>query len=105
MESNHHQIDIVEILMLPSHDEVMLLGKVYRAALTYDTRIYINSTQLNKIINELIRLNPEVEIADFVQNQSTEDGIIRYIDCTKIAISSIATCVFDHFDQPKQIRA
>lgn len=67
-------IEIKEILILTGTEEITVVGVVKRDLLRYETQLEIQSTQLNMVINQLQKNNPEVEISEMFQSRSVSSG-------------------------------
>jgi len=105
MKANNQQIEINKIYVLPNMNEIMVFGTVQRNSFTYDTRININSTQLNLIINELQRKNPDIDVSELFQSQSTSNGMFMHVDYAQIHSKLIEMRVFEQNNSLHQIRA
>lgn len=67
--STRDQILEVEQVIFESGDpEVNVRGTIKQGFLSYETEIIINSTQLNAIMNQLQRNNPDTNIYDLLES-------------------------------------
>ena len=106
MKNALQTIEINEIMILSSNDEIMIKGTQQREFLSFETQLYINSTQLNKIINELQKLNAEQEVSEMFKSQPSIDGKTMFcFDATELEISTIEFDVFEQNNKLLQIRA
>jgi hypothetical protein len=105
MKAKNQQIEINKIYVLPDLNEIMVFGTVQRNSFTYDTRMNVNSTQLNLIINELQRNNPDIDVSELFQSQSTANGMFMHVDYSHIHSSLIDMHVFEQNTPLQQIRA
>jgi len=74
MRSFNQTIEIKEVLILSGAEEITVVGVVHRDQLHYETQIEIRSTQLNMLINELQKKNPEVEVSGMFQSRPLATG-------------------------------
>lgn len=99
-------IEINEILVLTGSDEITIAGTVKRDLLNYETRIEIQSTQLNRVINELQKNNPEIEISSMFQSRPLASGqSFFYMKGLENINSEIAIETITHSRMIRQIRA
>lgn len=99
-------IDIKEIMILSSHDEIMIKGIQHRDYLHFETKLFVNSTQLNKLLNELQKLNEEQEITSMFKSQPGTDGNdVFYFDTTQLSTSTVELYKFEPANHLLQIRA
>lgn len=74
MSEMNQTIEIKEILILTGCEEITIVGVVNRDLLRYETQLEIQSTQLNMVINQLQKKNPEIEISEMFQSRSASNG-------------------------------
>ena len=105
--STRDQILEVEQVIFESGDpEVNVKGTIIQGFLSYETEIVINSTQLNAIMNQLQRNNPDINIYDHLetidldQNTTLFRGIFDSLEDKKIDLMFI-----EDIESIKEIRA
>jgi hypothetical protein len=99
-------LNIKEITLLTSTNEITLIADMQRNNLSYETTIGLSSTQLNLIINQLQKINPDFEVADLFLEEQVDYAISMYsLKGSKLENTSIPMECFDVHDQLKQIRA
>jgi hypothetical protein len=106
MRTISHTIEIKEILVLTGCDEITIVGIVRRNLLSYETQLEIQSTQLNRVINELQKKNPEIEVSGMFQSRSLESGkSFYYLNGLENIDSVIDVETVYHDQMIRQIRA
>ena len=106
MQMYPQKIEIKDIILLTETNEITLTGRISRNMLQYDTQISIDSTQLNLIINQLQRMNPEYEVsAMFASNKAANGKQLYYFDGQDLANNSLEVDTFASSRDLLQIRA
>lgn len=101
-----HTFNLAEIAILSFANEITMRGKVTKNNLCYESQITINSHQLNKVINELQKQNPDEDISGSFQTESDGYGnTIYFFNGTKLAENGLAFDSFAIWNESKQIRA
>lgn len=59
-------------------DEFRLIGTYIQNTLSYETEIRLGQSKLNKLINQLQKLNPELEVSDLLQSEILPEGELHY---------------------------
>lgn len=99
-------LNIKEITLLTSTNEITLIAEMHRDKLSYETTIGLSSTQLNLIINQLQKINPDFEVADLFLEEQVDYATSMYsLMGSKLGNTCIPMDCFDVHDQLKQIRA
>lgn len=99
-------IEIKEIMILPLNDEIMIKGNQQRDFLSFETKFFVNSTQLNKLMNELQKLNSDLEVTDMFKSQPYSDGnSVLYFDATQLEMRTVELYKFEPSNHSLQIRA
>jgi hypothetical protein len=99
-------LNIKEITLLTSTNEITLIADMQRNKLSYETKIGLSSTQLNLIINQLQKINPDFEVADLFLKEQIDFATSMYsLMASKLENTCIPMDCFDVHDQLKQIRA
>jgi len=99
-------LNIKEITLLTSTNEITLIADMQRDNLSYETAIGLSSTQLNLIINQLQKINPDFEVADlFMEEQVDYQTSMYSLSGTKLENTMIPMDCFDINYELKQIRA
>lgn len=105
--STRDQILEVEQVIFESGDpEVNVKGTITQGFLSYETEIIINSTQLNAIINQLQRNNPEVNIYDQIETTELDLQTTLYRGLfASLDHKSIDLMFIEDIESIKEIRA
>ncbi len=99
-------LNIKEITLLTSTNEITLIADMQRDNLSYETTIGLSSTQLNLIINQLQKLNPEFEVSElFLEEQVDYNTSMYSLQGIKLENTLIPMDCFDMNYELKQIRA
>jgi hypothetical protein len=99
-------LNIKEITLLTSTNEITLIAYMQRDNLSYETAIGLSSTQLNLIINQLQKINPDFEVADlFMEEQVDYQTSMYSLLGKKLENTMIPMDCFDVNYELKQIRA
>lgn len=81
MNYPYQTMQLKDIILLTSTNEITLAGKIQRKDLRFDTQLTINTTQLNIVINELQKLNPDTDVsALFEQKISFGESMMYYLN-------------------------
>lgn len=100
------RLSIKEITLLTASNEIMLVGTVHKNNLSYDSRFGISSTQLNQIINNLQKINPNDEVASMFKSEQVGYNELMYtLNGLSFSSNTIDMDCFDNFQELKQIRA
>jgi len=84
-------ITITEISLYTATEEISLKGTVHEGQLSFDTCMFINSTQLNKIINQLQKENEETDVHASFKSECDHDGnLFMWLDTRNYAHASIS---------------
>jgi predicted Zn-dependent protease len=59
-------------------DECKLFGSYHQGQLSYETELRINQSILNQLINQLQKINPDVEVSDLLESEPLIDGEFHY---------------------------
>lgn len=99
-------LNIKEITLLTSTNEITLIADMQRDNLSYETTIGLSSTQLNLIINQLQKLNPEFEVSElFLAEQVDYNTSMYSLHGRALENTLIPMDCFDMNFELKQIRA
>jgi hypothetical protein len=99
-------LSIKEITILTSTNEIRLIADMQRDNLSYETTIGLSSTQLNLIINQLQKLNPDFEVSElFMEEQVDYQTSLYSFMSTSLENTIIPMDCFDVNYELKQIRA
>ena len=106
MQMFPQKIEIKDIILLTETNEITLTGRISRNTLQYDTQISIDTTQLNLIINQLQKNNPEIELLDLLIVRSAENFNFYELNLTDLRDKSVDTEILNYQEKViKQIRA
>lgn len=78
MTNSNQTINVKDIVLLTSNNEIILSGTYYRDWMNYETQINIDATQLNLVINQLQKNNPDTEISEMFSSCITDAGKKMY---------------------------
>jgi hypothetical protein len=78
-----------EILMVG--DEVILTGDLSAGYLSYETRVFLSSCQLNVLINNIQLMNPEAEVLELWETFQAMNGGKCYL----LKSENIPNCFLD----------
>lgn len=97
----------IESLRFNNLDSTVELSvKVREAQFTFSSSILMDMINLNLIINQLQKNNPEIEILDLLIVQSTENFNFYELDLTDVRDKSVDTEILNYQEKViKQIRA
>ena len=97
----------IESLRFNNLDSTVELSvKVREAQFTFSSSILMDMINLNLIINQLQKNNPEIEILDLLIVQSTENFNFYELDLTDLRDKSVDTEILNYQEKViKQIRA
>jgi hypothetical protein len=99
-------LSIKEITLLTSTNEITLIAEMQRDNLSYETTIGLSSTQLNLIINQLQKINPDFEVSELFLEEHVDYQTSMYsFMASKLENTCIPMACFDVNDELKQIRA
>lgn len=106
MDTLNQTIRIKEILLITSNNEITIIGTINRDFLHYETEINISSTQLNLIINQLQKSNPDCDISEMFHSRVAENGqLIFFFDSSFLKNSSVELNTNMQNNLFRQIRA
>ena len=95
-----NSIAIQEISLYTAKDEICLRGRMQQGQLSYDTSVFISSTQLNKVINQLQKLNEEMDVAASFSSKSDGEGnLFMWLNTQDFNETSIP---WDAFSEPQK---
>jgi hypothetical protein len=98
--------NLKEIAILSFANEIIMRGKITKNNLSYESQISINSHQLNKVINELQKQNPEDDISGSFRTETDGYGnVIYFLNVTELSENSIDLDRFVIWSESMQIRA
>ena len=97
----------IESLRFNNLDSTVELSvKVREAQFTFSSSILMDMINLNLIINQLQKNNPEIEILDLLNVQSAENFNFYEINLTDLRYKSVDTEILNYQEKViKQIRA
>ena len=97
----------IESLRFNNLDSTVELSvKVREAQFTFSSSILMDMINLNLIINQLQKNNPEIEVLDFLIVQSSENFNFYELDLTDLRDKSVDTEILNYQEKViKQIRA
>ena len=97
----------IESLRFNNLDSTVELSvKVREAQFTFSSSILMDMINLNLIINQLQKNNPEIEVLDFLIVQSSENFNFYELDLTDVRDKSVDTEILNYQEKViKQIRA
>lgn len=106
MIQSTQKIEIKDILFLTESNEITLTGIINRNLMRYETQMLLDSTQLNLVINQLQRINPDCEVSELFQSSSSENGnIVLTFDAHELENSTLEVDSFTQNQVILQIRA
>lgn len=106
MRNSVQTLDIKEIMILTASNEIMLRGTQQVDHLRFDTQLYVDSTQLNKLINCLQKKNSDCTISEMFISGTGADGKMNYyFDGSSLENSSIELHILEQNQSLMQIRA
>lgn len=97
----------IEFLRFNNLDSTVELSvKVREAQFTFSSSILMDMINLNLIINQLQKNNPEIEVLDFLIVQSSENFDFYELNLTGLKDKSVDTEILNYQEKViKQIRA
>ena len=99
-------IQLKDILVLTATNEITVSGTVFRDHLHFETRFNLTSTLLNVLMNQLQKLNPDIEVSELFETiQSTNQLNLFLLDASNLTENQIDLSMFQTFQPLKQIRA
>jgi hypothetical protein len=101
MKNTIQTLAIKEIMVFTSNNDIVLKGTQNYDYLSFETQLYVNSTQLNMIINQLQKGNINQDVPSLFTTQSGEDG--KSILCFDGSVLDNAIIVLDLFQQNESI--
>jgi hypothetical protein len=101
MKNTIQTLAIKEIMVFTSNNDIVLKGTQNHDYLSFETQLYVNSTQLNLIINQLQKVNVNQDVSSLFTTQSGEDG--KSILCFDGSVLDNAIIGFDLFQQNESI--
>lgn len=106
MRNSVQTLDIKEIMILTASNEIMLKGTQQVDHLRFDTQLYVDSTQLNKLINSLQKMNSDCAISEmFVSGNGADGKMNYYFDGSALENSCIELHILEQNQTIMQIRA
>jgi hypothetical protein len=106
MKKAHQKIEISSLVFTTNDPEVLVKGTVSRGKLSYETELLITQSQLNMVINQLIRQNESFSVDHYLKTERVDQyEQLYYADFSAVVDTTIdiATIVKSH--QITQIRA
>lgn len=86
--------------------EIQLEAIICKDNLCYESTFMITSTDLNKILNKLFFLNPEIDINNlFEKDVFLDEEILYTLNCNKYSELETNVSFFEFTQQLRQIRA
>jgi hypothetical protein len=67
-------ISIHEISLYTGNHEICVKGRMQKDQLSYDTSLFINSTQLNMVLSQLQKINTDMDISSAFKTQTDDEG-------------------------------
>lgn len=99
-------IAIQEISLFTGKDEICLKGRMSQDQLSYDTTVFISSTQLNKIINQLQLQNEDEDVSgSFSSSLDNEGNRFMWLDTQKWNNTMIEWEILSTEEKQLRIRA
>jgi hypothetical protein len=83
------QITIEEITLLNSRNEIHVRGTQHRGYLNFASSWYISSHELNRLLNQLQKVNPSKEIGALFENNYSSEGLIMCLTAQDLDNSTI----------------
>lgn len=106
MREFNQTIEIKEIIILSSNNEITMTGVVKRNMMTYTTHMGLDSTQLNLVINQLQKINPDNEISEMFNSRSGENGqILFFFNTNDLENNTLEIDSFSQNETILQVRA
>lgn len=78
MSTYIEQLEIQEIYFESTDNQVLVKGTLYKEHLNYPTQLVVNQSDLNKIVNALQAINPDVSIFDAFEVDRLYNGSNAY---------------------------
>ena len=103
--NNAATIKIKEITVFGGRNEITVLGTQYRNHLSYESTWHINNHELNRLINELQRLNDHLQIAEIFSTFMSTEGLIMQLDGQKLEVSDVRVGWLADSPLAREIRA
>jgi hypothetical protein len=101
-----NSIAIQEISLYTAKGEICLKGRIQQGQLSYETSIFITSTQLNKVINQLQISNEGTDISASFSSQSDPEGnLFMCLDTKELNKNCILWETLSTFPEQLLIRA
>lgn len=86
-------------------DEFRLIGTIIQNTLSYETEIRLAQTTLNILINELQKLNQDLEVSELLQSEILPGGELHFAMDTQSINNTLPLDVLIGDKAYKQIRA
>lgn len=97
---------INKISFSSTNQEIQLEAIICKDNLCYESTFMISSTDLNKILNKLFYLNPEIDVNSLIESDNFINNEILYtLNCIKYPELETNISHFEFKQQLRQIRA
>ena len=105
MNNLRSQITVEEITVLYSRNEIHVKGMQHRAHLKFASSWFISNHELNRLLNELQKVNPSKEIAELFESNYSSEGLVMYLSSDVLESSTVETNWLDPAMPIREIRA
>lgn len=78
MKSTIETFAIKNIQFSNYSDDIRLMGTYRQNNLSYETELRLEQSRLNRLINQLQKLNPEIFVTDLLESEEILDGEVYY---------------------------
>ena len=98
-------VTISEITVFSERNEIFVRGKQHRNHLNFESAWYINNHELNRLLNELQRINSTLDVVDLFSTYQSSDGTIMQLTCKQLEKSYVQADWLDYSPIVREIRA
>ncbi len=106
MNKAQNNIAISSLVFTSNDVEVLVKGNVFRGQLSYETELLITQTQLNMVLNQLIKQNDSFTVDSYLKSEQVDQyEQLYYADFTTVENTTIDIRPIIDEHQIMQIRA
>jgi hypothetical protein len=98
-------VTIHEITVFGGRNEILVRGTQHRDHLNYESSWYINTHELNRLMNELQRLNSHLYITDVFTSYTSTEGSIFQLEGNKLTERKVNAGWLEQSPVAREIRA
>ncbi len=98
-------VTIHEITVFGGRNEIFVRGTQHREHLNYESSWYINTHELNCLMNELQRINSHLNIAEVFMSYKSTEGSIMQLNGNKLTETKVNAGWLEQSPIAREIRA